>query len=293
MPTITFRRDANITSASIPVVDGQILFDTATHQLFMDSGSERYQYGGSVEIVSTTPAARADNVYSALASNQIFLQKTTIVDSKSNALAVTQQYIPLGCLAFKETIGTTNFSSVGSTVSSALVALGNRATTVEGKVSTIENELTANNRRIYMDYKNGKYGYNTSANRGADTFFPFSDPSKLAACLPKEFTISGYSSGTGAEAIGNSSMSVVAPADGYLTFNVATVTKDTSESGRGYWQFQCVKNGTVVAMNSKNGNTVQTVTFAENDVLSFGGAVNDLVRWANIIATQTWTWTFT
>ena len=174
MPTITFRRDANITSASIPVVDGQILFDTATHQLFMDSGSERYQYGGSVEIVSTTPAARADNVYSALASNQIFLQKTTIIDSKSNALAVTQQYIPLGCLAFKETIGTTNFSSVGSTVSSALVALGNRATTVEGKVSTIENELTANNRRIYMDYQGGKYGYNTSANRGADTFHPFS-----------------------------------------------------------------------------------------------------------------------
>lgn len=177
MPTITFRRDANITSASIPVVDGQILFDTATHQLFMDSGSERYQYGGSVEIVSTTPAARADNVYSALASNQIFLQKTTTVDSKSNALAVTQSYIPLGCLAFKETIGTTNFSSIGSTVSSALVALGNRTTAVEGKVSTIENELTANNKRIYMDYQGGKYGYNTSANRGADTFHPFkTDP---------------------------------------------------------------------------------------------------------------------
>ena len=25
-----------------------------------------------------------------------------------------------------------------------------------------------------MDYKNGKYGYNTSSNRGADTFHPFS-----------------------------------------------------------------------------------------------------------------------
>ena len=197
MPTITFRRDANITSASIPVVDGQILFDTATHQLFMDSGSERYQYGGSVEIVSTTPAARADNVYSALASNQIFLQKTTTVDSKSNALAVTQSYIPLGCLAFKETIGTTNFSSIGSTVSSALVALGNRTTAVEGKVSTIENELTANNKRIYMDYQGGKYGYNTSANRGADTFHPFNSlesgiTSVWAANIPNSYAVDKY-----------------------------------------------------------------------------------------------------
>ena len=29
------------------------------------------------------------------------------------------------------------------------------------------------NYKIYMDYHNGKYGINTSANRGADTFFPF------------------------------------------------------------------------------------------------------------------------
>ena len=26
-----------------------------------------------------------------------------------------------------------------------------------------------------MDYQNGRYGYNTSPNRGADTFSPFSD----------------------------------------------------------------------------------------------------------------------
>lgn len=41
-------------------------------------------------------------------------------------------------------------------------------------VSELEDELTANGNRIYLDYKDGKYGYNTDAKRGADTFSPFS-----------------------------------------------------------------------------------------------------------------------
>lgn len=42
-------------------------------------------------------------------------------------------------------------------------------------LTELKDELTANGNRIYMDYQNGKYGYNTSPNRGADTFRPFSD----------------------------------------------------------------------------------------------------------------------
>ena len=38
---------------------------------------------------------------------------------------------------------------------------------------TLEDELTANGTRIYLDYKDGQYGYNTSPLRGADTFSPF------------------------------------------------------------------------------------------------------------------------
>ena len=33
--------------------------------------------------------------------------------------------------------------------------------------------MVANSKHFYFDYKNGKYGYNTSPNRGADTFVPF------------------------------------------------------------------------------------------------------------------------
>lgn len=34
--------------------------------------------------------------------------------------------------------------------------------------------MCANSNHFYFDYKNGKYGYNTDPNRGADTFTPFS-----------------------------------------------------------------------------------------------------------------------
>lgn len=34
--------------------------------------------------------------------------------------------------------------------------------------------MTANGTNFIFDYQNGKYGYNTNPNRGADTFYPFS-----------------------------------------------------------------------------------------------------------------------
>ena len=35
--------------------------------------------------------------------------------------------------------------------------------------------MVANSNHFYFDYKDGKYGYNTNPNRGADTFVPFSN----------------------------------------------------------------------------------------------------------------------
>ena len=37
----------------------------------------------------------------------------------------------------------------------------------------LNDSLKANNKNFYFDYKNGKYGFNTSSTRGADTFVPF------------------------------------------------------------------------------------------------------------------------
>ena len=44
-------------------------------------------------------------------------------------------------------------------------------------VNNLNSELTVNNTKFYFDYQNGKYGYNTSSNRGASTFFSFGNSS--------------------------------------------------------------------------------------------------------------------
>lgn len=94
-------------------------------------------------------------------------------------------------LAAVNTKANTNASNI-STLQTNLTSVSNRVTTnanniaankttetnhynaLATRATNLENELTANSKRIYMDYKNGKYGINTSANRGADTFIPFS-----------------------------------------------------------------------------------------------------------------------
>lgn len=45
---------------------------------------------------------------------------------------------------------------------------------VGNEITSVNNSLIANSKHFYFDYQNGKYGYNTNPNRGADTFFPFS-----------------------------------------------------------------------------------------------------------------------
>lgn len=48
---------------------------------------------------------------------------------------------------------------------------------LNSSLSGVSSSLTANNNQFYFDYKDGKYGFNTDHNRGADTFIPFSDGS--------------------------------------------------------------------------------------------------------------------
>ena len=169
MSTVLFKRGTETEMNNTPIVDGSLYFCTSNHKIYMDNGNDRLQYGGDTSIISDPSQASSVNVFSASASVNLFLQKTTVVDTKSAALAVTQNYIPLGCKAFKEAVGTVDYSSIGNgTLSSAVV-------TNKNGIIAINNQLKANNNDIYMDYHDGKYGVNTSSSRGADTFIPFKE----------------------------------------------------------------------------------------------------------------------
>jgi len=45
--------------------------------------------------------------------------------------------------------------------------------TINTNISNLNSELTANGTKFYFDYKNGKWGWNSSSARGAGTFHPF------------------------------------------------------------------------------------------------------------------------
>ena len=141
MATVLFKRTDDI--STVPIQDGLLLFDESNYKIYMDNGTERLQYGGDTDLITDPTDATVTNAFSATGSLNLFLQKTTVVDTKANALAVTQNYIPLGCLAFKEMLGTENYANVGDgTVSGALVSL--RGETLNGTLAIGETTITLN-----------------------------------------------------------------------------------------------------------------------------------------------------
>jgi hypothetical protein len=141
MATVLFKRTDD--QSTVPIVDGQLVFDETNYKIYMDNGTERLQYGGDTDLITDPTSATVTNAFSATGSLNLFLQKTTVVDTKANALAVTQNYIPLGCLAFKEMLGTENYANVGDgTVSGALVSL--RGETLNAVLAIGETTLVLN-----------------------------------------------------------------------------------------------------------------------------------------------------
>lgn len=103
-------------------------------------------------------------------------------NSKSVITADTVEYDnsnvaqALDTLADKDVSLTNSVSSLVAkdvTLTNSINSLNTSVTSLSTRATTLEDELTANGKRIYLDYKDGKYGYNTSATRGADTFSPF------------------------------------------------------------------------------------------------------------------------
>lgn len=173
MATVTFRRTADVNS--IPIIDGSLVFDLAHNKIYMDNGDTRIQYGGDTDLITNPSIASTVNAFSAVGSLDLFLQKTNVINTKAEALNITQNNVPLGCLAFKEMLGTTDYSGVGNgTVSGAITNLNGRTNTAQTGVNNLVSQLKTGSTSFYFDSKNGKWGWNSDPARGAGTFHPFS-----------------------------------------------------------------------------------------------------------------------
>ena len=142
--TVLFKRGDSATITSTPVTDGQILFDTSGNgKMYLDNGTDRLEMGGAITV---------DASLSKTSTNAIQNKAVTgnILNSLAEVSAATQQNTIAGALALKE-------------VNSSLA----------------DRTSFPNSEVFYPDYQDGKYGFNTNPNRGADTFCPFKSKAEI------------------------------------------------------------------------------------------------------------------
>lgn len=127
MATALFQRGNNALMNNTPITSGLVFFNTDQHKIYLDDANTRTMYGGYTDVINNLSSATAQNTFSANFVTNNFLQKTSVVNTKANAMNVTQNNIPLGCLAFKEAVGTSDISNLGSNLTEAISVLGSRS----------------------------------------------------------------------------------------------------------------------------------------------------------------------
>ena len=122
----------------------------------------------------------------------------------------------------------------------------------------LNSNLSANNNHFYFDYKDGKYGYNTDPNRGADTFVPF----RNAEVVYRDYTNSNENIVNDILFTNNTNAPV--------TVTIAMIVSNTSSS---YRYAQIAINGEVkYSYNSVNHIINQALQ--AGDILSMNKQVN-------------------
>ena len=138
-------------------------------------------YKDGIQYSGTTDAAtniNYDNSKGAIKAGNVQGAIDEIMETTSQSRTLTQaEYDALPDT--KYTDGIEYFITDAEPLDASTIAYDNTAskmtaTNVQAGIDELNSSLVANSNHFYFDYKNGKYGYNTSPNRGADTFFPFS-----------------------------------------------------------------------------------------------------------------------
>ena len=122
----------------------------------------------------------------------------------------------------------------------------------------LNSNLSANSNHFYFDYKNGKYGFNTDPNRGADTFNPFKSDASLTvkgSTYPKNQIVIIDVSGIKTITI-NLTHTVVGSLSSQWTDIVADGNVIKSIKTTSYSETLDVSNySTLIIQGSANGNT--------------------------------------
>lgn len=132
------------------------------------SASDTYGVGNTSEFGHLKINDSISNAGSA--SDGVAASSKAVYDAKNNAISTAASDATSKANAAQSAAIS---AAASDATTKANDAYNNANNASQGRYNEIVGELTANGARLYMDYQGGKYGYNTSANRGADTFHPF------------------------------------------------------------------------------------------------------------------------
>ena len=109
MADVIFKRKTSTEIASLPIVDGSVIFNTTDKGIFMDNGTTRERYGGGnlskSDVVNNLASTSINLPLSANQGNVLNtkkIDKSSVVNDVATAVSVTATNIPAGCGCIKE-----------------------------------------------------------------------------------------------------------------------------------------------------------------------------------------------
>lgn len=135
MATVVMKRGDNSVMNATNNIDGLLFFNTDDKCMYLFNGTTKDVYGGKTQLLTSLGGEENGNAYS--------------------ALAVKNNYVKT------------------STYNSAISGINSNISGINTQLSNVQGQLQVNSNTFYFDYQDGKWGFNTSSNRGADTFHPF------------------------------------------------------------------------------------------------------------------------
>ena len=203
MANVLFTRKNASEIPNVPITDGQLIFDTSGNgKMYLDNGTNRLEMGGALTVDATLSKTSTNPVQNKAVAG-------VMLDTLSDIGNVTSKGFLTDALAVKQ---------------------------LNTNVNELNNSLVANSNHFYFDYKNGKYGYNTNPNRGADTFVPFSNGNYY------------YRVFKGSDSVENRKDTLKVNTGVFFAYFSGTDIGDYQEA----YTF-CVKDGTVIVNRIRNG----------------------------------------
>lgn len=226
----------------------------------------------------STNAVASGGVYSAIAAAVASIEDPKVYISGVEESSTASQAYTVGSYLIYDGALYKVISSIA--LGDTLVINTNiSATKIADEVS---NHLCVNGTEFYFDSHDGKFGYNTSANRGADTFVPFSSGGEVYYIINNSAFQNGHSFGgvTYTRRDTNTSITTASPTD--LVCNAHADSANHYVSGRIVLASNIVGKGQLLGWKSSrissppaNTSCNYSVGYAKSGTTSFTWLTNE------------------